>query len=319
MAKPCLCPKKCQRLEWLAVQLRETSAEQKTKGCFSSTTVLHDLGLLLPRQPQLSWSCSASILDTAPLRFVSRDATEFTPFGGRSVCSGQASVLKHQPSDFLGSSVMRSLAARILLKRRCSCRTGNGESHKTWHHFKGLFLGNSKVWVGRLECFGAWLQWHCHGLLTKNPRLWLTGVGREVTHQVLCLSSFFYSLPNGVVRTCLQILLRWLPAHAVHSPSESIHCASHFYVPLFGLSNVSTTLTFWKILELWERTVLLKEPWFGCSSELSRLWWNARVWMKTSSEAATCRLCWFSSDFRMNYFFSLLFPDLFMLENVPNE
>lgn len=129
----------------------------------------------------------------------------------------------------------------------------------------------------RLECLGAWLQLYVHDPLSKNTRLWLAGVGREVTHPVLYLSSFFYALRNSVVMTCLQILLGWLLAHAVHSPNASICFSSYFYILLFGLSNVSTTLTFWEILELQELTMLPREPWFGCWSVLRRLCWGRAV------------------------------------------
>lgn len=78
--------------------------------------------------------------------------------------------------------------------------------------------------------------------------LWQTGVEKEVTHQALCLSSFFNSLSKGVVMTCLQILLGELLAHALHSFNTPIRFSSYFYILLFGLSNVSTTLTFWEIL-----------------------------------------------------------------------
>ena len=119
-----------------------------------------------------------------------RYGTEFTPpFLGGSVFSGQASVLKASVS--LASSWWFPWLSRFELRRKCYCRTGNGESHKSGHHFAGLILGNSKVFdgpIGVFVCLTSITYLHFSGPLSMNTRLWLTG-GKWVTHPVLSLSS----------------------------------------------------------------------------------------------------------------------------------
>ena len=148
--------------------------------------------------------------------------------------------------------------------------------------------------MGQLECLCAWLQLHFHGPLSMNTRLWLTG-GKWVTHPVLGWGSFnaFY---NGVVMTCLQILLGWLLAHAVQGPNVSIHFSSYFTFSCLVWAMCPQLWPFEKSLNFgnWPCCpescgLAVDQCWEGCVE--GELWWNARVCIKTSSEAVILRFC----------------------------
>lgn len=184
---------------------------------------------------------------------------------------------------------------RFWLRWKGYYRSENHESHSNWHHFEGLPIGNS---IG-LDSRSAWVSsphsltssvtfsWHpeyeCQTLADK-------GWGRK-THHVLHLSSSFYSLPSSAAMTCSSVLVVWLLAPALHSPNAPIHLSSYFYILLFVLSNMSTTLTFWEILSIWnwlccpeKRGLPAGEHWEGCVEGV--LWWNAWACVCTTSSQA---------------------------------
>lgn len=102
------------------------------------------------------------------------------------------------------------------------------------------------------------------------------GVGREVTHEVLYWSCFFYPLPNGVAVTRLQVLLGELVAHALHSPNTVIRVSTYFCILLFGLRR---SFNLWNWLCCPDRHGLtVGQCWESCVE--GDLWWNTRACVK---------------------------------------
>lgn len=149
----------------------------------------------------------------------------------------------------------------------------------------------------RLDSKSAWVSDFFSSismaLWVRMPESGSPGVGREVTHQVLYLSSFLFT--NPVRRTPSTRITPALIHPSIFPVISSFSCLVWAMCPQLWPSE--KYLNFWNWLCCPERcslTVCQRSK--GCVEGV--LWWNAWVYIKTSSEAVALKLCWFFSWFQ---------------------